>query len=259
MAGVRGIITPSAAAVKGVLLNTTVDMAPGQYGTGTTQEITFARPNSVAGWGRTSLGFIGALFPYALWLDDHASGLSTGQLVTYTHTPTDSLRVITSTQPLRVMLTWTDPPASLSASAQLVNDLDLIVTGPGGSTYRGNASPTGDRVNNVEGVVIANPPVGMYTVTVQAFNVPTATQPYALVVGGPIADDVSISNLQAAAPARRVWASRRLSRRRPLVRTSSTRGTSAMARRAAAIRSGTAMPTRVFIRPSSRRPTASAS
>lgn len=195
--GIRGIITPSAAALKGVLLNTTVDMAPGQYGTGATQEIPFARPNSVAGWGRTNLSFIGAPFPYALWLDDQASGLTTGQLVTYTHTPTDSLRVVTSTQPLRVMLTWTDPPASLSASAQLVNDLDLIVTGPDGSTYRGNANPSGDRINNVEGIVVTAPPIGLYTVTVQAFNVPIAAQPYALVVAGPIASDEPISNLQA--------------------------------------------------------------
>jgi hypothetical protein len=196
--GTRGIITPSAAALKGVLLNTAVDMAPGQYGTGTTQEIPFARPNGVAGWGRADLSFIGAPFPYTLWLDDHTVGLTTGQLITYTHIPTDSLRVITNTQPLRVMLTWTDPPASLSASAQLVNDLDLIVTGPDGSLYRGNASPSGDRTNNVEGVVIANPPIGVYTVTVQAFNVPIATQPYALVVAGPIASDVPISGLQAA-------------------------------------------------------------
>jgi hypothetical protein len=159
--GTRGIITPSAAALKGVLLNTTVDMAPGQYGIGATQEITFTRPNNVAGWGRANLSFIGAPFPYALWLDDQGSGLTTGQTITYTHTPTDSLRVVTNTQPLRVMLTWTDPPASLSASAQLVNDLDLIVTGPEGSIYRGNASPSGDRINNVEGVVVAAPPIGV--------------------------------------------------------------------------------------------------
>jgi subtilisin family serine protease len=186
--GVHGVITPSAAALKGVLLNTAVDMAPGQYGTGMTQEIPLAQPNSVAGWGRANLSFIGALSPYALWLADHVSGLSTGQLVTYTHTPAESLRAVTSAQPLRVMLTWTDPPASLSASAQLVNDLDLIVTGPDGSTYYGNANPSGDRINNVEGVVVTHPPIGVYTVTVRAFNVPIATQPYALVVAGPIVD-----------------------------------------------------------------------
>ena len=196
--GARGIITPSAAALKAVLLNTTVDMAPGQYGTGTTQEIPFIRPNNVEGWGRANLGFIGAPFPYALWLDDHASGLATGQIVTYTHTATDSLQVVTNTQPLRVMLAWTDPPASLSAATQLVNDLDLIVIGPDGSTYRGNGNPTGDRLNNVEGVVVNSPPLGVYTVTVQAFNVPIAPQPYALVVAGPIAHDVAISDLQAA-------------------------------------------------------------
>ena len=191
--GQRGIITPSAAALKGVLLNTTTDIAPGQYGTGATQEIPFVQPNSVAGWGRVSLSFISTPSPYALWLDDHVSGIATGQLVTYTHTPTASLQVVTTTQPLRFMLTWSDPPASLSAAAQLVNDLDLRVLGPDGSTYYGNANPSGDRVNNVEGIVIAAPPIGLYTVTVQAFNVPIASQPYALVVAGPLTVTATIN------------------------------------------------------------------
>ena len=86
------------------------------------------------------------------------------------------------------MLVWTDPPASLSASAQLVNDLDLTVIGPGDVQYPGNAAASGDRVNNVEGVMIANPPPGAYVVRVSAYNVPIATQPYALAVGGPLAE-----------------------------------------------------------------------
>ena len=195
--GARGLRTPSAAAVKAVLLNTTIDIAPGQYGLGATQEITFARPNNVDGWGRANLGFIDAAFPYTLWLDDHTGGLATGQIVTYTHTTTDSLQVITSTQPLRFLLAWTDPPASLSAAKQLVNDLDLVVLGPDGSSYHGNASPSGDHVNNVEGVVVNNPPIGTYRVTVRAFNVPVAAQPYALVVAGPIDHERPISGLQA--------------------------------------------------------------
>jgi hypothetical protein len=92
------------------------------------------------------------------------------------------------------MLAWTDPPASLSASAQLVNDLDLTVIGPGGAYY-GNGITTGDRVNNVEGVVIQNPPTGAYTVQVRAFNAPIAVQPYALTVGGPISPQAPIDNV----------------------------------------------------------------
>jgi subtilisin family serine protease len=127
----RGITSPSAAAVKATLLNTTYDMAPGQYGGGATQEIPSARPNSVAGWGRADLGFVDAPLPYALGVDDHAQGISTGGSIPYTHTEARPLEVLDSSQPLRVMLAWTDPPASLSASQQLVNDLDLRVVGPG--------------------------------------------------------------------------------------------------------------------------------
>ncbi|MGQ0604661.1 MAG: S8 family serine peptidase [Anaerolineales bacterium] len=182
----KGFANPSAALVKALLLNTTRDIAPGQYGTGATQEIPLAHPNSAAGWGRADAGFMTAPAPYGIWMDDRASGLNTGQSVEYAHSAATPLTVITTTQPLRVMLVWTDPPASLSAAQQLVNDLDLTVTGPDSSVYRGNGVAIGDRTNNVEGVVINSPMLGAYTVRVQAFNVPLAAQRYALVVTGPI-------------------------------------------------------------------------
>ncbi len=190
----QGHANPSGAAVKAVLLDTTRDIAPGQYGTLDAQEIPFDRPNSVAGWGRADLLFIDAPAPYALWLDDHTVGVNTGQALTYTHTLTHPLRVVTNTQPLRVMLAWTDPPASLSAATQLVNDLDLRVVGPGGTIYYGNVITGGDRINNVEGVVVQNPPLGRYEVMVQAFNVPVASQPYGLAVAGPLTGTPSIVN-----------------------------------------------------------------
>ena len=183
----QGAISPSAALVKATLLNTTEDMAPGQYGTGATQEIPFAQPNSVAGWGRASLGFVNPSPSYTLWFDDHTAGLGTSDSVNYSHTLTRPLQVLTDTHPLRIMLVWTDPPASLSAATQLVNDLDLVVTGPGG-TYYGNGVVIGDRLNNVEGIVIDNPPLGQYQIAVTGYNVPISSQPYALVVAGPLTD-----------------------------------------------------------------------
>jgi subtilisin family serine protease len=180
----QGLESPSAAAVKATLLNTTQDIAPGQYGTGPIQEIPFNRPNSVSGWGRADLGFIGASPPYILWLDDHVAGLTTEQEVFYTSTATQPLQVVDSSQALRIMLVWTDYPASLSAAAQLVNDLDLVVSGPDGATYFGNNVVTGDRLNNVEGVVINNPPPGSYAIEVRGVNVPMDSQSYALAVAG---------------------------------------------------------------------------
>jgi hypothetical protein len=181
----HGFATPSGAAVKATLLDTAVDMGVGQYGSGPAQEIPSSQPNSVDGWGRADLGFMNAPVPYALWVDDHTTGIATSQSVDYTDTPTRSLQVQNSSQPLRVMLAWTDPPASLSAATQLVNDLDLVVTGPDGNHY-GNNVASGDRTNNVEGVIINTPAVGTYTIQVRGHNVPIATQPYALAVGGPL-------------------------------------------------------------------------
>ena len=51
---------------------------------------------------------------------------------------------------MQVTLVWTDPPADLSASRQLVNDLDLTVNANslGGYSLHGNGAK--DYVNNVE-------------------------------------------------------------------------------------------------------------
>lgn len=196
----RGLANPSAAAVKAVLLNTTYNIAPGQYGESPRPEIPAARPNSVDGWGRADLAFLNAPPPYLLWVDDHAQGLATGQSAEYAGVAGRPLDVLDSSQPLRVMLAYTDPPASLSASKQLVNDLDLVVKGPGGEYY-GNNVAGGDRLNNVEGVVINNPPVGRYTIQVKAHNVPIASQPYALAVGGALSNAGQLMLAKSALPA----------------------------------------------------------
>ncbi len=133
-------------------------------------------------------------------MDDHTTGLATGDVVSNTHSLQRPLVVLTDTQPLRVMLAWTDPPASLYAAVQLVNDLDLIVVGPDGTNYYGNHFTSGDRINNVEGTVIHTPIPGPYQVAVRSFNVPIASQPYALVVAGPIktADALSLAVAKTA-------------------------------------------------------------
>jgi hypothetical protein len=81
----------------------------------------------------------------------------------------------------RVTLVWTDYPGSTAASVQLVNDLNLTVSGPGGTVMGNN---TDDRRNNVEEVWIQDAEPGNYTVTVTGRNVPFGPQPFALVVSG---------------------------------------------------------------------------
>ena len=99
-----------------------------------------------------------------------------------------------SATPFKVTLVWSDYPAS-APSGGLVDDLDLVVTAPDGTTtYCGNVfsggwSVTGgsaDRVNNVESVYIQSPAVGQWTVRVSGYNVPAPgnQQPFALVTTG---------------------------------------------------------------------------
>ncbi len=99
-------------------------------------------------------------------------------------------------EPLRVTLAWTDYPGAQSAARTLVNDLDLEVLAPDGTTrYYGNAglygsgnpclrSSTRDNCNNVEGVVIPAALPGVYTITVRAYEIAIGPQPFALAASG---------------------------------------------------------------------------
>ena len=174
---------PSAALVKATLINSAQSM------TGTT-----AIPANCQGWGRVLLE--NALFftgqARKLWAKDNAAAFNTGSTNedrTFTFT-------LTAGQPLKATLAWTDRPSTPAASIHLINDLDLIVTGPGGTTWRGNVfsggqSATGgsaDRRNNLEQVLLNAPAAGVYTVTVRSFTVPQGPQPFALVVTGNVSE-----------------------------------------------------------------------
>ncbi len=184
---VKGHSTPSAALIKATLINGATDIYPGQYGTGATQEIPTTRPTSIAGWGRVDIQ--NSIFPTAprtMTYVDQTAGLSTTASDVYNY------QITSSAEPFRVTLAWTDYPGSPAANGALVNDLDLTITGPGGTTYypnnallsNGSSSSTYDRVNNVEGIDIASPATGLYTVTVRGHNVPHGPQPYALIASG---------------------------------------------------------------------------
>jgi hypothetical protein len=172
-------LTPSAALLRATLVNSAQSM------TGTT-----AIPAACQGWGRALLE--NALFfpgqARKLWVDDAAAAFPTGSAAedrTYTFT-------VGAGQPFKATLAWTDFPSTPAASVHLVNDLDLLVTAPGGTLYRGNVfsggqSATGgaaDRRNNLEQVLRTAPAAGVYTVTVRSFTVPSGPQPFALVVTG---------------------------------------------------------------------------
>jgi hypothetical protein len=151
---------------------------------------TTAIPANCQGWGRVLLE--NALFftgqGRKLWVRDDTTGFATGS----TATQTWNFSVNSSAEPFKATLAWTDFPSTPAASVHLVNDLDLTVTGPTGTVWRGNVfsgglSTTGgtsDRRNTLEQVLLNSPATGVYTVSVKAFNVPNGAQPFALVVTG---------------------------------------------------------------------------
>jgi len=182
----HGGATPSPALVKGALINSSVDMDDG-FGTS-------AIPNDAEGWGRVDLTrVIGS--PRTTLLIDQTNLLMTGASYETTIVVEDH------SEPLKITLAYTDVPGFAGAIPALVNDLDLEVTGPDGTVYRGNRFYDGDsipnpssadRINNVEGVHLLTPQAGEYHVRVLAHSVaedarvetPAVDQDFALVISG---------------------------------------------------------------------------
>jgi hypothetical protein len=94
------------------------------------------------------------------------------------------------TAQLKVLLHWNDPAAAPFAATTLVNNLDLTVTAPDATVHHplildpSSANVTKvavegiDNLNNIEQVVIKNPPAGSFTVSVAGTNVPQGPQDY---------------------------------------------------------------------------------
>ena len=170
--------TPSGALLKASLINSAQEMT----GAGTI-------PNNCQGWGRVLLDnvlhFAGE--GRRLWLHDEATGFAQGSSGAAQEWSFD----VGAAEAFKVTLAWTDAPSTPAASTHLINDLDLVVSGPAG-TWRGNVfsggqSTTGgtaDRLNTVEQVLVKLPTAGNYTVRVESFTVPTGPQNFALVVTG---------------------------------------------------------------------------
>lgn len=171
-------VAPTAALVKAVLVNSASDIASPDI------------PNNNEGFGRV-------LLDDALYFAEDSRelraemdpGVGTGTTQTFQY------EVDSSSIPFEVALVWTDFPATSGASVALVNDLDLVVTAPGGSVYLGNRMTGGqsasggsaDRRNVEEMFRLDNPPVGVYSIEVRGFNVPQGPQPFALASTGSFA------------------------------------------------------------------------
>ena len=180
---------PSAALIRAILI------ASGQQVTGSgtaARSATDTWPNNEQGFGRVllskALPIAAAGDLFRTQVVDGTAGLLTGDAVTYTFR-------VSASGPAKFVLTWNDYPGTIGATKALVNDLDLEVTAPNGTVYRGNhfarfaqgqSLPGGtfDTTNVEEAVILRNAAVGDWTVRVIGSNVPIGPQPFALVATG---------------------------------------------------------------------------
>ncbi|GAA0905963.1 hypothetical protein GCM10009557_81160 [Virgisporangium ochraceum] len=180
---VRDHARPSAALLKAALINGT------RWLTGDDAVADWPkRPNYHQGFGAVSLADSlpnpGApdlrLEFLDTWEQPNLQFQRTGDVFRFTVTVSAGL-------PLRICLAYTDLPGR-----SLQNDVSLLVAGPAGERFVGNADvpnalTRSDADNNVEVVRIEEPAAGTYTVQVFARNLLRPPQDFALVVTGRLA------------------------------------------------------------------------
>lgn len=180
---------PSAALIRAILI------ASGQQVTGSgtvARSSTDTWPNNEQGFGRVLLSKVLPISAegdtFRTQVVDGTAGLLTGDDATYTFH-------VSTAGPAKFVLTWSDYPGTIGATKALVNDLDLEVTSPSGTVYRGNhfapfaqgqSLPGGtfDATNVEEAVILRNAAAGDWSVRIIGSNVPVGPQPFALVATG---------------------------------------------------------------------------
>ena len=163
----HGGVNPDGALLKALVMNSAVDLGnPG--------------PDFTYGFGMIS----GRTTVEALEQNHYITGSINDNLIHSFSIPA----VPAGTNQLKVLLYWPDAPALPSATAALVNDLDLTVTEPGGLVHlplildpspanvNNNAVEGVDHTNNVEQVLINNPPAGNYSLQIKSNALPFGPQ-----------------------------------------------------------------------------------
>jgi hypothetical protein len=166
---------PAAALVKAILIHTADDIgSPG--------------PSYTTGYG--SLNTTEAIM--------HATGkpLLTGVVSASAPTAQVPLNLLATARQVKITLAWTDTSAVPGTTKSLVNDLDLMLLYPDGTTaalpwvlsqaahpdsLQLPASRGTDHTNPVEQILVANLPAGLYTIAVSSYSLHTNRQPFALV------------------------------------------------------------------------------
>lgn len=168
-------VDPLPSTLKAILVQTAVDLDDGTsfYNPG---------PDYVSGYGRVDAQSAADLIIAQELLEDQIG-----------HNQTDlfTINVLTGTPELKVTLAWDDEPGAVNATTALVNNLDLILIEPDGSTTHrpwilnpaspgSNATRGIDSINNLEQVQVINPAPGTWQVQVVGTNVPVPLQDYSL-------------------------------------------------------------------------------
>jgi len=154
---VAGRASPQGALMKAVLVLGAQDIG--------TRDI----PNNNEGWGRINLqNSIAPSGGRGIWVDDRSTLSNSGTSLEY------NINVTSPGSPFKVALAWSDHMGSRFSSKQLVNDLNLEVEAPDGTTYLGNVFQNGrsvtggssDDTNNVEVILVDNAQTGLWKITV---------------------------------------------------------------------------------------------
>jgi uncharacterized repeat protein (TIGR01451 family) len=168
---------PLPSSIKAVLLHTAKDMAA-KYTT-----YYHPGPDYASGYGRVdAAAAINAIKAQQVLTGSITNG------ITHTYFITVTLPVT----PLKTTLVWDDVKATPLANPTLVNNLDLELVAPDGTTIHrpwvldpnnpGISATTGiDNLNNVEQVYVTDPSVGVWTIRVKGASVPDGPQLYSLV------------------------------------------------------------------------------
>lgn len=178
---------PKNTTAKALLINT----ASQWTFSGTTHDLT----RTHQGWGRANLQTAWDLRTQ-MYIVDETDVLA--NLGSTTH----SVSVSAGTPAFKATMVYRDPPGTTSSTLHRINNLDLTVTSPSGTVYRGNnglaagmwstAGGSANNVDTVENVFVQNPEAGTWLVQVAASAVNQDSHvetgvvdaDYALVVSG---------------------------------------------------------------------------
>jgi hypothetical protein len=147
-----GAVNPKTILVKTILIHSGQDVGN-----------SLAYPGNEQGFGRVQLDEVleyGGVSTAGLDLFIEEVTLSKNSVLNWT------VVVASNTIPLKATIAWVDPANIVSASKQLLNDVDLRIVDQSGTITYGNNNAAGDSYNNVEMARIASPTPGIYTISV---------------------------------------------------------------------------------------------